>query len=73
MTFRFLSDPAARVAALLTGAVDVIDSVAPDDAAAIAARPNFVVETGPGERTVYMTFDLSRDITPQATARDGPH
>jgi peptide/nickel transport system substrate-binding protein len=76
VTFRFISDSGARVAALLSGAVDVIDSVSPDDANEIKKRPNFVVNSVPSNRGVYMTFDLSRDVTPQATTLDGkplPH
>jgi len=71
LTFRFLTDSASRVAALLSGQVDVIDGVTPDDAAEIRKRGGFNVVTEPTARTVYMTFDISRDVTPQATGPDG--
>lgn len=71
VTFRFLGDQAARVAALLSGSVDMIDGVFPDDATEISKRDNFKVVQASTERTVFMTFDLSRDVTPQAKALDG--
>ncbi len=71
VTFRFLSDQAARVAALLSGSVDMIDGVLPDDASEISKRSDFKVVQASTERTVYMTFDLSRDVTPQVKALDG--
>jgi peptide/nickel transport system substrate-binding protein len=71
LTFRFLPDDATRVAALLSGQVDMIDNVAPDDAEAITRRAGFKVVSKPSERTVFMSYDLSRDITPQVSGIDG--
>ncbi|MBJ3778425.1 ABC transporter substrate-binding protein [Acuticoccus mangrovi] len=64
ITFRFLSNPATRVTALLSGDVDLIDGVPPEDAARLRTDDRFNVVSGPSDRAVYMTFDLARDVTP---------
>lgn len=71
LTFRFIPDDATRVAALLSGQVDVIDNVTPDDAESIAHRAGFKVVSKPSERTVFMTYDLARNVTPQVSGLDG--
>ncbi|HVX77536.1 MAG TPA: ABC transporter substrate-binding protein [Bradyrhizobium sp.] len=71
VTMRFLTDSAARIAALLSGQIDVADGLTPEDAQELRRRGGFNVVSRPSARTVYMTFDLSRDVTPQVTALDG--
>ena len=71
LTLKFLPDDATRVAALLSGQVDVIDNVAPDDADEISKRSGFKVVSKQSERTVFMTYDLARDVTPQVSSIDG--
>ena len=71
LTFRFISDDAARVAALLGGDVDLIDSVPPADAVRLRNDPETTVHTGPSARTIYMIMDMERDQTPFVTAKDG--
>ncbi|MBJ3778426.1 ABC transporter substrate-binding protein [Acuticoccus mangrovi] len=71
VTFRFLTNPATRVTALLSGDVDMIDGVPPEDAAKLSDNPDFNVVSGPSDRVVFMTFDISRDVTPEAVDKNG--
>lgn len=66
VTFRFIKDDAARVAALLGGDVDLIDFVAPSDAPRLDRDAKTVVHVGPSDRTIYLYTDVSRDVTPYA-------
>jgi peptide/nickel transport system substrate-binding protein len=71
VTFRFIPDPAARVAALLGGDVDLIDGVPPEFAERIRKDPNFSVHTGPSMRNVFVGMDLGRDVSPFIFGNDG--
>jgi peptide/nickel transport system substrate-binding protein len=71
VTFRFLPDGPARVAALLSGSVDAIDGVLPDDVAQIKSHADLRVVSKAGDRAVFMTYDLSRNVTPQVTDANG--
>ncbi len=64
VTFRFLTNNAARVAALLAGDVDAIDGVPPEEIATLKAKPEFNVLSGPSDRAVYMSLDTERAPTP---------
>jgi peptide/nickel transport system substrate-binding protein len=54
------ADP-TRVAALLSGEVDWIEPVPPQDMDRINANPNTQVLTGPELRTIFLGFDSLRD------------
>ncbi len=69
VTYRFVPNDSARVAALLAGDVDVIDQVPGNFAEQIQARARLV--EAPSVFTVYLAFDRMREVTPFATGADG--
>ena len=70
ITLRFVSNSAARVSALLSGQVDLIDSVPPADAAELG-RGQVTLFSSPTNRIIYLALDTARDETPFVTGRDG--
>ncbi len=58
--FYVISNDATRVAALLSGQVDMLYDTPPQDAARIAHTPGFHLITGPELRTVFLGMDQSR-------------
>jgi peptide/nickel transport system substrate-binding protein len=71
VTFRFVPNDAARVAALLSGDVDYIDSVEPSFIQRLRSDPKTAVYTLPSDRVIFLTMDTERDVTPFVTAIDG--
>lgn len=71
VTFRFISNDSARVAALLTGEVDVIDQVPGNLTKQISdnAKTRLVEDTS--VFNVYLSFDRWRDVSPFVKAKDG--
>jgi len=59
--FTPVTNDATRVAALLSGSIDVIEPVPVQDIGRINANPATQVITGPEIRTVYLGMDVSRD------------
>jgi peptide/nickel transport system substrate-binding protein len=59
--FTSISSDATRVAALLSGDVDVIEPVPIQDIARVNASPNATVMTGPELRTIFLGMDQTRD------------
>src|SRR4051794_2951700 len=59
--FTPISNEATRVAALLSGEVDVIEPVPIQDIARVNASPNATVLTGPEIRTIFLGMDQIRD------------
>jgi peptide/nickel transport system substrate-binding protein len=59
--FTPISSDATRVAALLSGEVDVIEPVPIQDIARVNASPNATVMAGPELRTIYLGMDQTRD------------
>jgi peptide/nickel transport system substrate-binding protein len=64
------SDP-TRVAALLSGEVDVIDEVPIADRQSMKGDQRFNVVDGPASRVHYIAMDSDRDASPFVTAKDG--
>ncbi len=58
--FYAISNDATRVAALLSGQVDMLYDTPPQDAARIAHTPGFHLITGPELRTVFLGMDQAR-------------
>jgi len=71
VTFRFLSNDPARLAALLAGDVDAIDNVPTADVAKLKSNPNFQVSAKVSHRVIYFTLDQGRDATPFVTDKSG--
>ncbi|MDM0031586.1 ABC transporter substrate-binding protein [Variovorax sp. J22P271] len=61
IVFTPIANPATRVAALVSGQVDVMEPVPVQDIARITASPNARVITGPELRTIFLGMDQKRD------------
>lgn len=59
--FTTIKQDATRVAALLSGEVDMIEPVPVQDMARIEANPNTAVMTGPELRVIHLFMDSKRD------------
>ena len=71
VTFRMLSNDAARIAALLSGDVDAIENVPTADVAKLASDARFRIEKQTSWRTIFWHMDQYRDVTPYATDKSG--
>ncbi len=70
VTMRFLSNDAARVAALLSGAVDLIDLVPPADLPSLRENSDITVYDTPTVRLIYLALN-QQDDAPFLTDLDG--
>ena len=70
-TLRILPNDPARIAALLSNEVDMIDSVPTADAVKLKSNANFKLATKVSWRTLFFHLDQSRDNPPGVTAKDG--
>ena len=61
IVFTPINSDATRVAALLSGEVDVIEPVPLQDIQRVNSSPNAQVLTGPELRTIFLGFDQTRD------------
>jgi len=72
VTFRLMTNPTTRTAALRSGDVQVIDRVPIADIPALQRDPGFTVVSAASNRVIYLDVDVSRDgPTPFVTAKDG--
>ncbi len=71
VTIRPIANDGARVAAMLSGDVDMIEAVPGVDRARIAATPNLALHEGSAFRIVYVHMDSARDASPQITDAAG--
>jgi peptide/nickel transport system substrate-binding protein len=71
MTIRYIGNGATRVSALLSGTVDLIDSVPPNDAAKLRANPAVQMFSSPSARLIYLALDSARDRSPFITDTTG--
>ena len=71
VTFKIITDDAARVAALLSGDVDVIDFVPPLQAAALESNSAVQVYARPSDRIIYMFINVEKDVAPFMTDAKG--
>jgi peptide/nickel transport system substrate-binding protein len=69
--FRLISTPAARIAALQAGDVDVIDYVPADDAVRLEKTADFNVFRTASNRIIYLTLDTFSDAPAYITGNDG--
>ena len=61
VVFETIKSDATRVAALLSGEIDLIDPVPPQHAELVATQPNTQWLTGPELRTILLNMDQVRD------------
>lgn len=71
VTFRAISNAAARVAALRAGDVDLIDAVPPSDVATLKNVENIALHSAASARIIYVGLDSSRDESPWIVGADG--
>jgi peptide/nickel transport system substrate-binding protein len=71
VTLKFLSNPAARSAALLSGAVDVIEQIPPSDISVFQNRQDVALYSVTSTRMIYLAMDQGRDDSPFLTDKDG--
>ena len=72
VVYRIVTNPAARVAALLSGDVQLIDSVPTTDAAKLKTDNRVVVSEAPSLRLIYLALDVFRDVpVPEVTGPNG--
>ncbi len=62
--FRPIANDGARVAAMLSGDVDMIEGVPGVDRAKLAAAPNLAVHEADAFRIIYLQMDSARDTSP---------
>ena len=68
---RPIANDAARVASLLSGDVDLIDSVPPDDIEKLRGEKSVAVWSAPSSRMIYIGLDQEHDTLPEITGIDG--
>jgi peptide/nickel transport system substrate-binding protein len=71
VTYRPITNDAARVAALLSGDVDLISNVPGNDIAQLKQNQNITLGTMESNRCYFWTLDIDRDVSPQITDMDG--
>ena len=60
-TFFVIPNPSTRVSALISGEVDMIDGLPPQDTQRIERIESLAVKAGPDLRTIYLQPDVARD------------
>jgi peptide/nickel transport system substrate-binding protein len=71
VTFKMLASPAARVAALLSGDVDLIESVPTTDIAALTKNPKIEIASKISNRLIYLAMEQGHEVAPFVTDRQG--
>ena len=67
----YISNDAARMAALLAGDVELVDNVPTSDIKTLSGREGVEVGERPGTRIQYFGLDVDREISPFAKGPDG--
>ncbi|MBZ6075926.1 ABC transporter substrate-binding protein [Microvirga puerhi] len=71
VTVKFIANDAARVAALRSGSVDLIDAVPPGDVRSLSNVNGLKLWSIASARVVYLALDASRDESPFVVGADG--
>ncbi|MGX7000927.1 ABC transporter substrate-binding protein [Caballeronia sp. KNU42] len=71
VTVRFVANDAARMSALLSGSVDLIDNVPPVNVPRLKRDPAITLYSGASARLIYLALDSSRQQSPYVTGTDG--
>lgn len=67
VTFRPITSPPSRVAAILAGDVDLIEEVPTVDIERLKTDKKLTITSGVSNRVIYLAMDQFRDVTPFAT------
>jgi peptide/nickel transport system substrate-binding protein len=70
IVYRFIPNPAARTAAILSGDVDIIDQVPAPDLARLRANPQLSIAEASGTQMIHLTMNMS--ITSSLVNATGP-
>ncbi|MGD8564305.1 MAG: ABC transporter substrate-binding protein [Desulfarculaceae bacterium] len=71
VTFKIISNNAARMAALLGGDVDLVDYVPPIEVAHLKKDKKVHIWSRPSDRVIYLLPDIKRSKSPFVTDKDG--
>lgn len=71
LTFKILTNDAARVAALLSNDIQMMDAVPVADLKRLSNSPELAVVQAASTRLVFLYLDVARDQSPFVTDRDG--
>ena len=71
VTMRILAQDASRVAALLSGDVQVIENVPTADVGKLKGDKKLSIYRGISDRLMYVHMDSDRNVTPTVTDKDG--
>jgi peptide/nickel transport system substrate-binding protein len=71
VTFRFIRSDPTRVAALLSGDVDVIENVPSADVARLKTDNRVAITSALSNRLIYLHLDRLRETSPFVKAKDG--
>jgi len=71
VTIRFVANDAARMSALLSGSVDLIDNVPPVNVPRLKRDPAVTLYSGPSARLIYLALDSSRQQSPFVSGPNG--
>ncbi len=64
VSYRLVTDDAARIATLRAGEADIIDQVPTRDVADLKSNPKITIMALPGQRLIYLAPDASRPTSP---------
>jgi peptide/nickel transport system substrate-binding protein len=71
VTYKPITNDASRVAAVISGDVDLIGNVPGNDVATLKQNANLTLGTMASNRCYFWTLDVDRDASPQITDSDG--
>lgn len=71
VTLRLVPDDGGRLASLLAGDLDLIENLPAEGVARVESSDGLEVIRGQSTRLVYLGMDVSRDVSPFVTAKDG--
>jgi peptide/nickel transport system substrate-binding protein len=71
VTFKFITNNPSRIAALLSGGVDMIENVPSTDVPMDRARTDLTMTQTVGNRLIMMQLDSNRDVSPYITEKSG--
>ena len=71
VNYRFIPNDGVRVAALLSGDVQMIDVVPPNDMPRLRSTPGITFSEIPSLRSIYLKIDTAHDVSPYITDNSG--